>query len=278
MNILGMFKGLSGDDGDNANVIKLINNLDEKFTGKINLSEEKLKKIEETNYKTNKDVVRVLNTFDLNKRNIDHMKENIESLELRVDSLQKDTDSKFGEINTKYDPKLNTIENSIEELNKKNEINSNLIHKGEIVQQNKEEEKQNLKLTLENKDKINELTEHLSELDKFIKSYVQKSGVDQIKNDISSLKTAVWNCSTLDDIKETKEREEELQKQISVLKENIDDLNANQIDHDDYNSYKRKVESLLNRMNDLDTTFTELLNRKNISLEKNKKHPEANKF
>ena len=206
------------------------------------------------------------------------MKQNIESIELRLDSLQKDTDSKFGEINTKYDPKLNTIENSIEELNKKSENNSNLNNKGEIVQQNKEEEKQNLKITLENKDKIKELTEHLSELDKFIKSYVQKSGVDQIKNDISSLKTAVWNCSTLDDIKETKEREEELQKQISVLKENIDDLNANQIDHDDYNGYKRKVESLLNRMNDLDTTFTELLNRKNISLEKNKKHQEANKF
>ena len=278
MNILGMFKGLSGDDGDNTNIIKLINNLDEKFTGKINLIEEKLKKIEETNYKTNKDVVRVLNTFDLNKRNQEHMKENIESIELRLDSLQKDTDSKFGEINTKYDPKLNTIENSIEELNKKSENNSNLNNKGEIVQQNKEEEKQNLKITLENKDKIKELTEHLSELDKFIKSYVQKSGVDQIKNDISSLKTAVWNCSTLDDIKETKEREEELQKQISVLKENIDDLNANQIDHDDYNGYKRKVESLLNRMNDLDTTFTELLNRKNISLEKNKKHQEANKF
>ena len=27
MNILDMFKGLSGDDGDNTNVIKLVNNL-----------------------------------------------------------------------------------------------------------------------------------------------------------------------------------------------------------------------------------------------------------
>jgi chromosome segregation ATPase len=94
MNILGMFKGLSGDDGDNANIIKLINNLEEKFSEKINLIEEKLKKIEETNYKTNKDVVKVLNTFDLNKRNFEHMKESIESLELKIDSLQKDTDSK----------------------------------------------------------------------------------------------------------------------------------------------------------------------------------------
>ena len=278
MNIFGMFKGLNGDDGDDTNIIKLINNLEEKFSGKINLMEEKLKKIEETNYKTNKDVVRVLNTFDLNKRNFDHMKENFESLELRVDSLQKDTDSKLGEINIKYDPKLNTIESAIEELNKKTENNSNLNNKEEINQKNKDEGKQNLKLTLENKEKINELTEHLAELDKFIKSFVQKSGVDQIKTEISSLKAAVWKCSTLDDVKETKEREEDLQKQISVLKEYIDELNEKQIDRDDYNGYKHKVESLLNRMNDLDTTFTELLNRKNFSLEKNKKNQDANKF
>ena len=278
MNILGMFKGLSGDDGDNANIIKLINNLEEKFSEKINLIEEKLKKIEETNYKTNKDVVKVLNTFDLNKRNFEHMKESIESLELKIDSLQKDTDSKLGEINTKYDPKLNTIESAIEELNKKNDNNSNLNNKGEIVQQKKDEGKQNLKLVLENKEKINELTEHLTELDKFIKSFVQKCGVDQIKTEISSIKASVWKCATLEDIKETKEREEDLQKQISVLKEYIDELNQKQIDRDDYGNYKRKVESALNRMNDLDTTFTELLNRKNISLEKNKRNPEANKF
>ena len=278
MNILGMFKGLSGDDEHNNNVIKLINNLDEKFSGKINLIEERLKKIEETNYKTNKDVEKVLNTFNLNQRNFERIKENIESLELKVDSLQKDTNSKLDEINTKYDPKLNTIESAIEELNKKTENNLNLNIKEEIIQKNKEEEKQNLKISLENKEKINELKEHLSELDKFIKSFAQKSEVEEIKNEISSLKTAVWNCSTLDDIRETKEREEELQKQISVLKEYMDDLNGKQIDLDDFNSCKRKVESLLNRMNDLDTTFTELLNRKNISLEKNKKNPETNKF
>ena len=56
VNILGMFKGLEGEDGDNANVFKLFNNLDNKFSEKINLIEEKMKKIEETNYKTNKDV------------------------------------------------------------------------------------------------------------------------------------------------------------------------------------------------------------------------------
>jgi len=55
------------------------------------------------------------------------------------------------------------------------------------------------------------------------------------------LKTSLWNCSTLDDIKEAKEREDELQKKISVMKEQIDDIIAKQIDHDDFMSFKRKV-------------------------------------
>ena len=73
MNILDMFKGLGGEDGDNAGVVKLINGLDSRFSDKINLIEERLKKMEETSYKNNRDVQKVLNTFDLNKRNSEHM-------------------------------------------------------------------------------------------------------------------------------------------------------------------------------------------------------------
>ena len=51
MNILGMFKGLGGEDGDSDNFIKMMNNLDNKLSTKINLIEEKMKKIEETNFK-----------------------------------------------------------------------------------------------------------------------------------------------------------------------------------------------------------------------------------
>ena len=60
MNILGMFKGLGGDDGDNANIAKLINNLESRFTEKMNLFDERLKKIEETSYNMiNSDLVHV---------------------------------------------------------------------------------------------------------------------------------------------------------------------------------------------------------------------------
>ena len=277
MNILDMFKGLGGEDGDNAGVVKLINGLDSRFSDKINLIEERLKKMEETSYKNNRDVQKVLNTFDLNKRNSEHMKESIESLENKVNTLEQASNSKFEELNEKYDNKTNTIERTIEELNIKTENNLKIDNK-ETVKEKKEEEKTNKKLNLENNETIIELKEHLMELDKFIKSFVQKSGIDQIKSDISSIKTSIWNCATLEDIKESKEKEDELQKQISILKEHLDDLSANQIDHDDYMSYKRKVESLINRINELDTNLADILSRKNIGLEKSKKNYQQNKF
>ena len=277
MNILDMFKGLGGEDGDNAGVVKLINGLDSRFSDKINLIEERLKKMEETSYKNNRDVQKVLNTFDLNKRNSEHMKESIESLENKVNTLEQASNSKFEELNEKYDNKTNTIERTIEELNIKIENNLKIDNK-ETVKEKKEEEKTNKKLNLENNETIIELKEHLMELDKFIKSFVQKSGIDQIKSDISSIKTSIWNCATLEDIKESKEKEDELQKQISILKEHLDDLSANQIDHDDYMGYKRKVESLINRINELDTNLADILSRKNIGLEKSKKNYQQNKF
>ena len=277
MNILDMFKGLGGEDGDNAGVVKLINGLDSRFSDKINLIEERLKKMEETSYKNNRDVQKVLNTFDLNKRNSEHMKESIESLENKVNTLEQASNSKFEELNEKYDNKTNTIERTIEELNIKTENNLKIDNK-ETVKEKKEEEKTNKKLNLENNETIIELKEHLMELDKFIKSFVQKSGIEQIKSDISSIKTSIWNCATLEDIKESKEKEDELQKQISILKEHIDDLSANQIDHDDYMGYKRKVESLINRINELDTNLADILSRKNIGLEKSKKNYQQNKF
>ena len=277
MNILDMFKGLGGEDGDTANIIKLVNGLENRFTDKINLIEERLKKIEEDSFKNNNDVKKVLHTFDLNKRNSEHMKESIESLENKVNSLEQESNSKFVELNEKYDNKTNTIERTIEDLNNKTE-NILKIDNKETVKEKKEEEKQSKKLNLENDETIIELKEHLAELDKFIKSFVQKSGIDQIKSDISSLKTSIWNCATLEDIKESKEKEDELQKQISILKEHVDDLNANQIDHDDYMNYKRKVESLINRINELDTNLADILSRKNIGLEKSKKNNMQNKF
>ena len=278
MNILGMFKGLGGEDGDSDNFIKMMNNLDNKLSTKINLIEEKMKKIEETNFKTNKDVQKVLNTFDLNKRNFEHLKENIESLDNKFNTFELNTNTKLAEITNIYSSEIEFIKKNLETLNNKKDNILKLDSKGDIILKDKNEENKIKKINSEFKEKYGELKEHLTELDKFIKSFVQKAGIEQMKTDISSLKTSLWNCSTLDDIKEAKEREDELQKKISVMKEQIDDIIAKQIDHDDFMSFKRKVESLLNRTDELESNFDEILNKKNFVLEKNRKKVDANKF
>ena len=278
MNILGMFKGLGGEDGDSDNFIKMMNNLDNKLSTKINLIEEKKKKIEETNFKTNKDVQKVLNTFDLNKRNFEHLKENIESLDNKFNTFELNTNTKLAEITNIYSSEIEFIKKNLETLNNKKDNILKLDSKGDIILKDKNEENKIKKINSEFKEKYDELKEHLTELDKFIKSFVQKAGIEQMKTDISSLKTSLWNCSTLDDIKEAKEREDELQKKISVMKEQIDDIIAKQIDHDDFMSFKRKVESLLNRTDELESNFDEILNKKNFVLEKNRKKVDTNKF
>ena len=278
MNILGMFKGLGGEDGDSDNFIKMMNNLDNKLSTKINLIEEKMKKIEETNFKTNKDVQKVLNTFDLNKRNFEHLKENIESLDNKFNTFELNTNTKLAEITNIYSSEIEFIKKNLETLNNKKDNILKLDSKGDIILKDKNEENKIKKINSEFKEKYGELKEHLTELDKFIKSFVQKAGIEQMKTDISSLKTSLWNCSTLDDIKEAKEREDELQKKISVMKEQIDDIIAKQIDHDDFMSFKRKVESLLNRTDELESNFDEILNKKNFVLEKNRKKVDTNKF
>ena len=278
MNILGMFKGLGGEDGDSDNFIKMMNNLDNKLSTKINLIEKKMKKIEETNFKTNKDVQKVLNTFDLNKRNFEHLKENIESLDNKFNTFELNTNTKLAEITNIYSSEIEFIKKNLETLNNKKDNILKLDSKGDIILKDKNEENKIKKINSEFKEKYDELKEHLTELDKFIKSFVQKAGIEQMKTDISSLKTSLWNCSTLDDIKEAKEREDELQKKISVMKEQIDDIIAKQIDHDDFMSFKRKVESLLNRTDELESNFDEILNKKNFVLEKNRKKVDTNKF
>ena len=278
MNILGMFKGLGGENGDSDNFIKMMNNLDNKLSTKINLIEEKMKKIEETNFKTNKDVQKVLNTFDLNKRNFEHLKENIESLDNKFNTFELNTNTKLAEITNIYSSEIEFIKKNLETLNNKKDNILKLDSKGDIILKDKNEENKIKKINSEFKEKYDELKEHLTELDKFIKSFVQKAGIEQMKTDISSLKTSLWNCSTLDDIKEAKEREDELQKKISVMKEQIDDIIAKQIDHDDFMSFKRKVESLLNRTDELESNFDEILNKKNFVLEKNRKKVDTNKF
>ena len=279
-NILELFKNSNGEDGENSNMIVLINNLDKKFSSKINLIDEKMKKIEEINYKTNKDVQNIVNSSDLNKRNFNHMKESQESLENKINNIEKKLNLKYNEITNRFSEKLNSIEKISEE--KKyidNKIIPNLqTNASDSLSSKKEEKNNDPKISLENREQIKEIVNHITEMDKYLKSFPQQIGIDQIKLDINSLKSSIGNCSTLIDLKDTREREEELQKQITFLKEQFDDYNADQTDHEDLQNVKRKVETLTNKSYELETNFQELLTKKNLNLEKNRQNFDINKY
>ena len=246
-----------------------------------------MKKIEEINYKSNRDVQNLLNSSDLNKRNMNYMKQSIETFQKKINEIEKNLNHKYNEIINNFSEKLNSIEKTqiitkeikpIETKFEKNvESSSNNIN---IISSSskKEEKNEDPKISLENKVKIKEIINHINEMDKYLKALPQQIGIEQIKLDIKSLKSTIGNCSTLDDIKETREREEELQKQITFLKEQFEDYNSDQTVHEELQNIKKKLESFSNKIYELETNLQESLAKKNINLEKQKQNFNGNKY
>ena len=284
LNILELFKNNGGENGEDSNVVSLINNLDKKISTKINFIDEKMKKTEEIIFKTNRDVQNIINSSDLNKRNLIHLKQIQDSLGNKINTIEQMINSKYNEMDNKLNEKINNIfEKGIKEQKPSDKaLNQHLDSSNNInilySSNKKEEKKEEPKINLENNEKIKEINEHLSEIDKYIKSLPQHIGIEQIKLDINSLKSTIGNCSTIDDLKETREREDELQKQITYLKEQFDDYNADQTDHEDLQNIKRRIETITNKMHDLDNTFQDLLTKKNFNLEKNRQNIDSSKF
>jgi len=284
LSILELFKNSGGENGEDASMmLGLINNMDKKFTAKINFADEKIAKIDEVNYKTNKDVQNLLNSSDLNKRNYNQMKQNQEILFNKIESIQKEIKSNYNELSDNFNEKIDSMaknlsekhepERKIERPNVKHSTNS--IN---IFSTKKEEKKEEPKLDLENNEKIQEITGHLSEIDKFLKNISQHIGIDQIKLDINSLKANINNFSTLDDVKEVRDKEEELQRQITYLKETLDDFTADQTDHEDIQNLKRKLESFSGELHELDENFKDLMNKKNLGADNKRQLLDGSKY
>lgn len=283
LNILELFKNSGGENGEDANMmLGLINNIDKKLTAKINFAEEKIAKIDEINYKTNKDVQNLLNSSDLNKRNYNQMKQKQESLSNKVENLEKIIKLTYNELSDTFNQKIDSLEKNLSdshEPEKKEHPNfkhsTNSIN---IFSTKKEEKKEEPKLDLENNEKIQEITGHLSEIDKFLKNISQHIGLEQIKLDINSLKSNISHFSTLDDLKESREREEELQRQITYLKEQLDDFNADQTDHEDIQNLKRKLETFAGEIHELDENYKDLMNKKNFGADNRRQLLDGSKY
>ena len=99
-NILELLKAIGEDGnkaGENNNIIlTLLDNLDKKYDTKMKVTDEKLTKIEESNFKMEKDIQNITNTQDINKRNIDSNKRTEEEMYIKVkDSKESDNNTNF---------------------------------------------------------------------------------------------------------------------------------------------------------------------------------------
>lgn len=94
------------DGGDSSLTLGLINNLEKKVFTKLSFIDERIKKLEVSNYKVVRDVQNKNNNSDLNKRNIDKLfKQMNENLE------------KINELEDKFNADLNNINKANEDNN-----------------------------------------------------------------------------------------------------------------------------------------------------------------
>ena len=77
--------------------------------------------------------------------------------------------------------------------------------------------------------KIKEINNRLLEIEKNIRMIPNQIGIEQIKLDISALKSGIRSCALANDLKESKEKEEDMQKQINFIKEQFEDFISKKI-------------------------------------------------
>ena len=272
VNMAELLKANMGGDFDNEEntnvVINLITKLEAKINNKQKMTDDRLNKIEENNFKSQKEIQNIKNAQDLNKRNINMLKQSNENMITNLRTMESRMKNKSPEIEQKIE--IETKESKIIKKEKEKE-------KDDIEESPKREEKERkesfLSMTrksepqidLENNEKIKEISSKISDIELSIKKIPNQLGIEQIKLDISALKSAIRNCALINDLKESKEKEEDIQKQLNFLKEQFEDFISNNADHEDLQNVKRKMELLNSKVHELDENYQLLSNKLNIN-------------
>ena len=274
VNMAELLKANMGGDFDNEEntnvVINLITKLEARINNKQKMTDDRLNKIEENNFKSQKEIQNIKNAQDLNKRNINMLKQSNENMITNLRTMESRIKNKSPEIEQKIE--IETKESKIIKKEKEKEK-----EKDDIEESPKREEKERkesfLSMTrksepqidLENNEKIKEISSKISDIELSIKKIPNQLGIEQIKLDISALKSAIRNCALINDLKESKEKEEDIQKQLNFLKEQFEDFISNNADHEDLQNAKRKMELLNSKVHELDENYQLLSNKLNIN-------------
>ena len=292
-NILELLKAIGEDGnkaGENNNIIlTLLDNLDKKYDTKMKVTDEKLTKIEESNFKMEKDIQNITNTQDINKRNIDSNKRTEEEMYIKLKELEKKVNSDMFEINHQnkyrdFDRNYNdTMTNIIPETNENanankeslakekeannledkyiNSIENNLIISKHISMHNNNI-KEDIKIL---DDKIREIIKKIIDIEKHFRFLPNQSWVEDIKKDINFLKDNRSKFALNVDLNETINKTDELNKQIKYIKEQYNELanNQNYTMNDEFQSLKKKFELSVNKIVEFEEIHEELENKIN---------------
>ena len=253
---------IEGEEGQNTLALNLISKLENKFNNQMKTVEAGLNKLEETNFKMLKDVQNIKNAQDLNKRNINSIKQsneniitNMRAMEAKILKLGQEKEQK---VEIEQIIKKEKEKEEVEETPKKEEKEK----KESFLSSSRKSEPQ---IDLENNEIIKEINNRISDLEKSVKIIPNQLGIEQIKLDISALKSGIGNFALASELKETKEKEEDTQKQLNFLKEQFEDFLSNNADHEDLQNVKRKLELANSKVHDLEENYQILNNKLNVN-------------
>ena len=289
LTIAELFKGIENENGGSNDIaIELIKSLEKKFEAKMKLNDEKLLKLDESNFKLTRQVQNVKNLQDLIKRNIDNIKISIEDLNNRNENLDKKLDMNYDELIEKSDTKIKNLQKAINETfdyfnknsisieNKSNASETSIVKTdGKMPMKMKGDNLTNL---LNRNKKFLDALDKIKELEENVKILQDNTVIEQIKSDIQGIKTDINKFCTTNELKELKEKTDDIQKEIKFNKEQFDDYINDKTDHEEIQTTKRKLEICVNKTHELETVLIELIKKmdqnasksQEISLKNNK--------
>ena len=255
---------IEGEEGQNKLALNLISKLETKLNTRMKTIEDRLNKLEESNFKNLKEMQNIKNAQDLNKRNINNLKQSNENLITNMKNIENKINNLVPKIEQKIQETEKIIKKEKEEIKEKTPIKEEKEKEktDSILDISRKSEPQ---LDLENNEKIKEIISRISDVERDVKKLPNQLGIEQIKLDISALKSGIRNFALVNDLKESKEKEEDIQKQLNFLKEQFEDYISNNADHEDLQNVKRKMELLNSKTHDLEENFQLMNNKLNIS-------------
>ena len=285
-NILELFKSIgdNSDKGQNNNIlISLIDNLDKNLNSKLKISDEKMAKIEESNFKMLKDIQNIKNSQDLNNRNIENNKKTLEELYIKYRDIDKKVNIDLNTIAAKNKNIENTLNKNINNIIKRNLESQENIHDHDAKKENEINNILNMNKVIKEEvnknteDKIKEIIRRIIDIEKSFKLLPNQDWVEDIKKEISYLKENTNRFALNIDLNEANNKSEEMKKELKLLREQYEDLSNNQVLSEDVQSLKRKLELFNNKIQEIEESHENLENKLNSNINNKIMISEGNK-